>query len=605
MHMPDISSRLKKLAEYDSVSAEMLHEAFQLDSNPGPGPCPIQAVEASAISAWLASEEFEPNILILPAPSSPAQISAFLELVPEKCSILVVEKDPARAKHIFSALPVEDLISAKRLRMAIGGSEEVIDYQMITLLDLPKCPAVSIYTDNISSSADHEFYNTMLLRIRDRIRMKAFNLATVTHLGPLWQYNTLKNLPFIVANPGIRDLEGILKDRPAVVVAAGPSLNETMSHLAPVASKFAVIAVGTALKPLLKAGIRPDLVVTVDASHKVAAQFDIPCDDLCIASSSIIFPELLPRFSKVFTGYVNANTVGKWISSRFEDKGCIMAGGTVTASAIDLAVRMGCNPIITAGMDLAMAPDGRTHANNSMYHNQVSTLALVPVPGNYVPTVHTNTQFSIYAEAISDYVKSHPARTFINVTDQGARIEGMELALPHQIKRFSSTVFNAGLIIRKAHNRASVSTDLQAIIAEITRWKTAVSEIFGQALHAARICNGLIVTMKNPALSGTKEILDNLKILEEIDAGILDNEYCALLEMSLRPISYSMGADLKVQSSLESMSIEAVRRSRTLFQQIAGSAKWTGELLGNALCKLSSEQGESTTERINELAMSA
>jgi len=595
--MPDIESRFKSLSEYDSVSAELLRDAFEQSSAPLQDlPTEMRHTEEAQVIDWLATQEAPPDILILPAPTSYHQIETLLQMLPDTSRIFIMERNINRAKHLFSNLPIETLIAEGRLRMALGTSEEVMDYQLITLLDLPKCPTISVFLDNLEASDDAEFYRNMLLKIRNRIQMKTLNLSTVTHLGPLWQYNTLKNIPFIVSNPGTKCLTGILKDKPAIIVAAGPSLNEALKHLKPVAKRYAIIAVGTALKPLLKAGIRPDLVVTVDASHKVASQFDVPCDDLCIASSSIIFPDLLPRFSKVFTGYVNANIVGKWISTRFEDKGTIMAGGTVSATAIALAVQMGCRTIVTIGMDLAMASDGSSHARDTMYHGHVVTRGLSSVPGNYATTVHTNTQFKTYIGAISDLVQLYPSVTFINATHQGAKIDGMTLALPSHLSRFCSSEFNASDIIRNAHDNSAITLDTCAICEELDKWQKAVADIHTQALTAAQLCNTLIVTMKNPALSGTEEIMDSLEKLKQIDFSIMNNEYAPVIEMSLRPIFYDMGSALAIKSDLENHSIESMRRSRALFQQIAGAAKWAGELLNDAISRLSFDAKHSCTQ---------
>lgn len=602
--MPDLKERIIKLAEYDSVSAQLLSDALEHD-NAAALPAGDYASERDTISSWLAELDSPPNITILPAPASISQVRAFLDLLPDSSHLFLMEKQPHNLLSLFKELPLEQLVSEKRIRLAAGDNEEVIDYQLITILDLPSCPAVGIFTDNIESSGYAGFYKTMLLQIRDRISMKVFNLATITNLGPTWQYNTLKNLTTICKNPGVNSLHGIFKNKPAIVVAAGPSLNDAMPYLQKTAASFVVIAVGTALKPLLKNNIIPDLVVTVDASHKVAQQFDVPCEDLCVVSSSIINPGLMSKFKRIFTGYINANSVGKWISSKLDDKGMIMAGGTVTATAIDLAAKMECYPILTVGLDLCMANDGTSHAQNTMYHGHTYNKSnLIPVRGNYTPRVFTTAQFRTYIEAVADLVTHYPSLLFINTSTGGAKIEGMELDLPEHIKRYASpTPVKARDHIINIYDNAAVSTDTSGIITEISLWRDAISKIRASAEEAAGISNSLIVIMKNPALSGTEEIVQKLERLKDIDADILSNEYSNIMEMSLRPVFYDTGAELSITSNLNNNSIESIKRSRTLFQQIAGAAKWTGDLLENTISQLTfnlnSEQNE------NKMLMSA
>ena len=53
-------------------------------------------------------------------------------------------------------------------------------------------------------------------------------------------------------------------DIPAIVVSAGPSLNKNIVELRKAKNKAFIVAVDTAVKPLVKAGIIPDLYVVVD-----------------------------------------------------------------------------------------------------------------------------------------------------------------------------------------------------------------------------------------------------------------------------------------------------------------------------------------------------
>ena len=54
-------------------------------------------------------------------------------------------------------------------------------------------------------------------------------------------------------------------DITGIVVAAGPSLNKNIKELKRAKGKAFIIAVDTALKPLLREGIIPDMFFIVDA----------------------------------------------------------------------------------------------------------------------------------------------------------------------------------------------------------------------------------------------------------------------------------------------------------------------------------------------------
>jgi hypothetical protein len=588
--MPELKERLQLLAKYDSVSAELLDTALQQEScTPNPQKPDDRDAYMSRANSWLSAQEAPPDVLILPAPASAGQIEAFITALPETSTLFILETSLPKAVQLFLSSRLEDHIANRKLRLALGSNEDIIDYQLITLLDLPKYPAIGLYLDNLTDPRDVEEYHGILMNIRDRIRMKTCNLSTLTHFGPLWQYNTLRNLPILLRSPGVKQLDRIFDGMPAVIVAAGPSLNRTLPYIKEMVHRSVIIAVGTALKPLLKAGIIPDLVVTVDARVQVLSQFDIPCCGLNIAASFITHPDVLSRFERVFTGYVHADPLGMWINSQLSDKGSIMAGGTVTATAIDIAVRMGCQPIMTTGMDLCMADDGKSHADSTMYHGHKIASNLIPVPGNYSTVVHTSTPFRTYIEVIGDLVKQSPHRTFINVTDHGARIAGMELSLPAQMLRFRSAPFDAAGIIRKIHNDTECGP-AENTAAIVTEWKDSIDATKNLAIHSIELCNSVIMAMKNPGLAGTTEIKQHLDQIAANDNAVMDNKHSALLAVALRPIFYQMGSKLEVKSALESHSIEAARRSRTLFEQIAGAATWTSQLLENAASEIADSE---------------
>ena len=61
--------------------------------------------------------------------------------------------------------------------------------------------------------------------------------------------------------------------RPAIVVSAGPSLDKNINELKKAKDKAFMIVVDTALKAVLRAGIVPDLTITIDP-HKPLILFE-------------------------------------------------------------------------------------------------------------------------------------------------------------------------------------------------------------------------------------------------------------------------------------------------------------------------------------------
>lgn len=77
--------------------------------------------------------------------------------------------------------------------------------------------------------------------------------------------NIFHNCKYIYNGYSIESLVGLLpSDVPTIVVSAGPSLNKNIEDLRAAQGKANIIATDTAMKPLLNAGIIPNLFVVVD-----------------------------------------------------------------------------------------------------------------------------------------------------------------------------------------------------------------------------------------------------------------------------------------------------------------------------------------------------
>lgn len=67
----------------------------------------------------------------------------------------------------------------------------------------------------------------------------------------------------------VGQLDGTIPNTiPAIVVSAGPSLNNNIMELKKAVGKAFIIAVDTAVKPLVKAGIIPDMFAMLDGKNR-------------------------------------------------------------------------------------------------------------------------------------------------------------------------------------------------------------------------------------------------------------------------------------------------------------------------------------------------
>lgn len=584
---PTRRQRFATLERIDPESADYIRKAlFSRAADKRKAGSPNAA--SRHVKIW-AKKERDADIVIIPGTGSVGEISALLTCPSDKSRILLLERDPARAAHLFAEVPIEELVGEGRLALAFGEDEALLETRMLQIMDIPKGPVIRLFQPGGVPPEDAEFYGAALLRLRARMRTKIFNMGTLVQHGCRWQHNTLLNLPALLTNPGIDRLAGIFEGAPALVIGAGPSLSDALPTLAAVADRYVVISTGTALNPLRAAGVTPDIVVSVDASHKIGSQFEANCEDLFLACSSITHPPVIPGFRGIFSGHVNANPVGVWAGSLGDTKGCILGAGTVTATAMDLAARMGCNPVTTLGLDLSMAADGRTHANNSMYHGKRhDARVLHEVPGNYSDTVLTTNQFHVYIDAISGYVKSRPETRFINANDAGALIEGMHLVKhDHIATQGAREPVNAYDTIAAIH-AAFEPSGLGEAAQEMERVAEDLAGITRASIRAAMLCNRLTMALRRARDENTRrECNDFLNSLTVIDQELLAaRESSLLIDMALRGVYYTQQGNPESHEAGLSEQSQANHRSRTLYEQVAGAAGWTRDLLLKAAADL-------------------
>lgn len=189
--------------------------------------------------------------------------------------------------------------------------------------------------------------------------------------------NLLHNLDHYAAGAGITDLANAAKGYPAVLVAAGPSLQKNIQQLsAPgVRDRCVIIAVQTALKPLLAAGIRPHYVTALDY-HEISRRFydGISAAELegvtlvCEPKVHPVVPDSFPNASAIRC--CASDFLDQLLGPIKRDMGVLPAGATVAHLSLYLARHLGCDPIILIGQDLGFT-DGLYYSSGTAIHDDV------------------------------------------------------------------------------------------------------------------------------------------------------------------------------------------------------------------------------------------
>lgn len=180
---------------------------------------------------------------------------------------------------------------------------------------------------------------------------------------------TLANLPSVSAESDAAALFGLCPRRPVVVAGAGPSLNRNLEELRPLRDRVVLVAADTALRPCLAAGLTPDLVVAVDPGAANARHLTgLPegATSALVAEASLRSAALAAFAGRMYFYRVAAHHPWPWLLGHGVDVATLRAWGSVLITAFDLAVRLGGDPVIFIGVDLAFT-DGQPYCRGTVY----------------------------------------------------------------------------------------------------------------------------------------------------------------------------------------------------------------------------------------------
>ncbi len=372
------------------------------------------------------------------------------------------------------------------------------------------------------------------------------NYQTFWNKHHSWVNSLADNLAFIPKYNEVKFLKDKFKNKPAIVISAGPSLDKSIEFIAKNQDKFIIFCVGTALKSAVKYGIKPDFVCVVEYLPVTARMLD----EVDLSDSNIILQpstcnEIFKSNAKnKFIFYADNDEASKWVAKKFNI--CTtdyINRGTVSVNALVSAKIMGCNPIILVGQDLAYT-DNKCYAAGSIYDNYVVkdkevvinnpdelmkktknseksinsrakslTKQLYKVKGQNGEFLISPGDYASFIKYFEDIAKDYSKTTkLINSSPGGAQIDGYENMKFDKV--LSEFAFKN---IEKSVENITVSdfANNEIIKKEVTKtiglFETRYKKIFDEALKIANNFDALL--KKEDAKDKNQIYLDSLEYL--------------------------------------------------------------------------------------------
>jgi hypothetical protein len=282
----------------------------------------------------------------------------------------------------------------------------------------------------------------------------------------------------------------------AVIVGAGPSLDECLPRLKEIRDRVVLFSAGTALRPLLRNGIVPDfhselenVPATVEALKEASKYGDL--SQITLMASATVDPRIPPMFRE--TIYFFRDSVSS--TQILAEKHMPIAGATPTCvnMALSMAAFLGFTNMALFGADCGIRPGGDDHAKDTVYrdvgtfqnNSDINRRYPVEVEGNFGGVARTNWIYDSCRLMLAEVIEMRSLNA-VNASD-GAFIPGAVPRVPEAIESGAerldrvavtaalkraldliepSSIFTETDIAAVAKNAARMFDDLDVMLAE-------------------------------------------------------------------------------------------------------------------------------------------
>lgn len=291
-----------------------------------------------------------------------------------------------------------------------------------------------------------EEYRFLLEKVKDLQNRNLVNDATLLKFSKIWYQNFLENLTHLNNDYSGRVLHKAYT-APVVVVSGGPSLVKQMDLLKAYRNQLILVCAGSAINSLLKEGMEPDYVVTIDGGAPNFRHFqNIELQQAKIVYTLQNHPGVRASFEK--PGYV-VESQGHPTLTRFVKEilgielPMFLGGASVAHTAFNFANYITTGPVALIGQDLAYTGD-LTHAVGNIHARKIDEAFIArrqafQITGFDGEKVWTDPVFNSMRLEFEDLIKLEPPENeFYNCTEGGAYINGFEqIAFKEFCERFA------------------------------------------------------------------------------------------------------------------------------------------------------------------------
>lgn len=290
--------------------------------------------------------------------------------------------------------------------------------------------------ENVYREAKAKFDSDFL----DKIKNRKQSVMVEAAFAKRWVINSLMNLPYTFTSQSmLTDYAYKFRDKPIIIVSAGPSLQHEYDNLRKIKEKGLsyIFAVGSANKALINNNIYPDLVTSYDPqSHNYMVYqpiIDKQIDSIPMAyGTSVGFETMMEYPGKLIHMITSQDTVSPYYLKRIDGQELefINDAPTIAVVTLQLAIKMQASKIYLVGQNLAFLEDlryaesvhaGREELIKKREVDIKNEESAIDVYGN---EIKSSFGFNKMRQEMEAYISMYKVTNIYNTTKGGAIIEG-------------------------------------------------------------------------------------------------------------------------------------------------------------------------------------
>ncbi len=368
--------------------------------------------------------------------------------------MIVFEPSLDILRAVMQEFDISQLLGSKRIHLYFNHymDRTLDDYfsELLEFTDIEDFIYKSYLNYNKLYPTEYREYMEALQNVCSAINSSQ---SVIGRYGKDYYENTFANLPFLLHSKSLQSLnERLPKNIPAIIVAAGPSLDKNIARLQKAKGRAFIIAVDSALRPMVRNHIIPDICISIDGRKKTAHFNDEETRDIPMICYLISHKEIMNRHraEKFFLNDLNHH-IQHFLSQNHMVLPAVTSGGSVANDAFSVAQILGFTTIILIGQDLALT-DNKSHADATLV-GELGWMAdhysdLIEVEGVDGNPILSKPEYKLYCNWFEEQIVKFPEIKVIDATEGGAMIHGsIIMTLEEAIKKECSETVDVQKII--------------------------------------------------------------------------------------------------------------------------------------------------------------